>query len=851
MPPVSVTIFASDAGNYFLEDDGIPGNNFSRIRFPNSTIVSFEHPTDDLFFAPSIAGVVLTINLADSLGTSRFSTGNLTDPSQSPESIRVRKLVTTAGVTMVANLNILESASDSAADIVASTLLLSAVTGIGTAANALETQVGTLEAETGTGGINIRNFGTLSIGGLSADVAGLSVATSGNLLLENFGAIVLSDDSGPETIHGGTTSGNVTLIANGVDSDIISNVDQDAISAPSGNISLTAGRDIGFGLIGANFDNDVRASGSITFNTGRDFLLDGFADVVSDDFGQNTGGNVIVNAGRNIALLAVAGTDAGINASGIVGADVILNTGPGGTLTLNSGNGTAPFASIVSNSGDAIANADRISIGTNGALSTPAGQVTLRPVSAGWAIDLGSATDVAFALELSDAELDRIFTPSLAIGGSNAGPVTVTSSISPLNALDVTIQSGNDITVNGGVSVVTGGDLTLKAGNNILLIAGSSLISGGIFTGFVDVGNGDPGEGGTAFVDAAFAQAVRFFGGNDGDTLMGGANNDSLDGSVGADTMIGRLGNDTYAVDDAGDVTTEALGEGIDTVKATLSHTLTDNLDVLTLLGGADLDGTGNSIANTLNGNSGDNTLDGAAGLDTLLGNGGNDTLLGGSHNDLLNGGAGNDTMNGGTQNDTVSYDGATAGVTVALIAGAQATGGSGSDTLVGIENLTGSSHGDTLTGNNAVNVLIGGNGNDTLNGLGGNDEMFGDVGIDTLVGGAGRDLMTGGASADTFDFNATSETGTAGGTRDQIIDFVQGSDRIDLVTIDASTLTGGNQAFAFIGAAAFGGVAGQLRAIQSGANTVVSGDVNGDSTADFSIQLNGVFVLNAGDFVL
>jgi len=131
--------------------------------------------------------------------------------------------------------------------------------------------------------------------------------------------------------------------------------------------------------------------------------------VVSDDFGQNTGGNVIVNAGRNIALLAVAGTDAGINASGIVGADVILNTGPGGTLTLNSGNGTAPFASIVSNSGDAIANADRISIGTNGALSTPAGQVTLRPVSAGWAIDLGSATDVAFALELSDAELDRIF----------------------------------------------------------------------------------------------------------------------------------------------------------------------------------------------------------------------------------------------------------------------------------------------------------------------------------------------------------------------------------------------------------------------------------------------------------
>jgi hypothetical protein len=111
---------------------------------------------------------------------------------------------------------------------------------------------------------------------------------------------------------------------------------------------VTAGRDIGFGLIGTNFDNDVRANGTITFNTGRDFLLDGFADVASDNFGQSTGGNVIVNAGRNITLLAVAGTDAGIEASGSVGADVILNTGPGGTLTLNSGNGTAPFASIIS-----------------------------------------------------------------------------------------------------------------------------------------------------------------------------------------------------------------------------------------------------------------------------------------------------------------------------------------------------------------------------------------------------------------------------------------------------------------------------------------------------------------------
>src|SRR4051812_533806 len=112
MPPVSVTIFASNPGSYFLEDDEIPGNNFSRVRFPDGTVVTFEHPTDDLFFDPSVAGVILTINLVDSLGTSRFSTGSFTDPLHTPGSIRVRNLVTTAGVTMVASLAISETVSD-------------------------------------------------------------------------------------------------------------------------------------------------------------------------------------------------------------------------------------------------------------------------------------------------------------------------------------------------------------------------------------------------------------------------------------------------------------------------------------------------------------------------------------------------------------------------------------------------------------------------------------------------------------------------------------------------------------------------------------------------------------------
>jgi Ca2+-binding RTX toxin-like protein len=81
----------------------------------------------------------------------------------------------------------------------------------------------------------------------------------------------------------------------------------------------------------------------------------------------------------------------------------------------------------------------------------------------------------------------------------------------------------------------------------------------------------------------------------------------------------------------------------------------------------------------------------------------------------VLYAGVGNNVLNGSTGTDTASYAYATAGVQVNLtLTSAQATGGSGSDRLVGIETLTGSAYADRLTGNSAANVLNGGAGNDT-----------------------------------------------------------------------------------------------------------------------------------------
>ena len=82
--------------------------------------------------------------------------------------------------------------------------------------------------------------------------------------------------------------------------------------------------------------------------------------------------------------------------------------------------------------------------------------------------------------------------------------------------------------------------------------------------------------------------------------------------------------------------------------------------------------------------------------------------------------------------------------------------------------------------------------------------------------------------------------------------DFTRGEDIIDLSRIDANANNAlANDAFIFIGAAAFSNVAGQMHAIQVAGNTFIEMDVNGDSVADCVIQLSGLFTLNAGDFVL
>ncbi len=132
-------------------------------------------------------------------------------------------------------------------------------------------------------------------------------------------------------------------------------------------------------------------------------------------------------------------------------------------------------------------------------------------------------------------------------------------------------------------------------------------------------------------------------GGND--SLTGGAEADTLNGGAGVDTMKGGKGDDIYIVDNAGDMVTEEADQGTDTVESSITWTLGDNVENLTLTGGDAINGTGNDLNNVIQGNDGDNTISGgASGLNVLNGNGGNDDLTGGSSWDQLWGGDGNDT---------------------------------------------------------------------------------------------------------------------------------------------------------------------------------------------------------------
>jgi Ca2+-binding RTX toxin-like protein len=248
---------------------------------------------------------------------------------------------------------------------------------------------------------------------------------------------------------------------------------------------------------------------------------------------------------------------------------------------------------------------------------------------------------------------------------------------------------------------------------------------------------------------------------------------------------------------------------------------------------------TATSGDDVITGTSGADFLRGLDGNDTLTGGAGDDSVSGEAGNDLIDGGAGNDILDGGPGTDTLTYSSATAAVTVDLsLAIVQNTVGSGSDTVAGIENLTGSAFNDTLTGNASSNTISGAAGNDLIDGGAGDDTLDGGGGTDTVsyasaaaavilslatataqnTGGAGIDTLVaveninGSAFSDALTGDANANT-ISGGAGDDQIEGGAGND----------TLDGGNGTDTLSYASATAGVTANL-ALATAQNTVGAG---------------------------
>ena len=200
--------------------------------------------------------------------------------------------------------------------------------------------------------------------------------------------------------------------------------------------------------------------------------------------------------------------------------------------------------------------------------------------------------------------------------------------------------------------------------------------------------------------------------------------------------MVGGAGNDTYVVAQTGDVVTENANEGTDTVQSSIAYTLGNNAENLVLTGTGVINGTGNTLNNTLTGNSANNTLTGNAGDDWLEGLAGSDTMVGGTGNDTY---VVTETGDIVTENATEGTDTVRTSITYTL--------GNNVENIILIGtaaiNGTGNTLNNAMTGNSANNSLTGNAGADTLDGNAGADTLTGGTGNDTYLLGRGYGVDT------------------------------------------------------------------------------------------------------------
>jgi Ca2+-binding RTX toxin-like protein len=562
------------------------------------------------------------------------------------------------------------------------------------------------------------------------DVNNQLTGNAGNDIIYGHGGNdVLNGGMGDDTMLGG--SGNDTYFVNSTGDMLyettssVSSVDAGGIDTVISSVSWT---------LGDYFEN-LRLNTSAAAN--------GIGNALNNTIFAGAGNNVL-NGGAGTDMLSYYYSSAGVSVN-LASTSAQATGGSGSDTILNFENlaGTNFNDRLLGNAADNVLYA----YNGNDILSGGAGNDTMLGGAGNDTYYVDSTGDILYETTTSISSVDAGGIDMVISGVSwTLGDYFENLRLNSSNAIDGTGNALNNIIFAGnGDNVLDGGLGTdmlsyyySSAGVSVNLASTSAQTTGG--SGSDTISNFE-NLAGTNYNDTLI--------GDSGNNVLYGYNgNDILSGGAGNDTMLGGAGNDAYYVDSTSDIlyeTTTSISSvdagGIDMVISSVSWTLGDYFENLRLNSSSAIDGTGNALNNIIFAGNGDNVLDGGAGTDML------------------------------------SYYYSSAGVSLNLAStSAQATGGSGSDTVLNFENLAGTMYNDTLIGNGGNNTLYGYSGNDKLIGGAGNDLLNGGNGNDMLVGSIGKDTLIGGGGNDTFYFNTTPNAST---NVDTITDFSSADDVI------------------------------------------------------------------------
>ena len=484
---------------------------------------------------------------------------------------------------------------------------------------------------------------------------------------------ILTGNSAANVLTGGT--GNDTYVVDGADT-IVENVGEGTDTVQASGSWVLASDLENLTLVGAEAING-------TGNTRNNVLAgNSGANILTGGAGDDT---YHVGSGDTIIELANEGTDTVLSGASFTLASDLEHLTLTGTATID-GTGNAQNNILIGNVGANLLN------GGAGAdsMSGDAGD------------DIYAVDNVGDTVtENSAAGIDTVQSSITHTLGTNVENLTLIGA----TAINGTGNSlANVLTGNSAANTLTGG-----TGNDTYIVGAGDTVTEAASAGTDMVQSSVTFTLGSniEYLTLTGTAAINGTGNTLNNTLIGNSANNVLSGGTGNDTMSGGSGSDIYVVNAVGDVVTELVNEGTDTVQSAVTWTLGANIENLTLTGTSAINGTGNVLDNTLVGNSAANTLTGGAGNDTLDGGAGNDTMVGGTGNDTFVVNATGDVV---TEQANEGTDTVLSAVTRTLGANFEHLTLTGTTAING----TGNTLNNVLTGNSAANVLTGGAGNDT-----------------------------------------------------------------------------------------------------------------------------------------